>query len=215
MNPSVRLHAAYHASPPVYDRAQDYANGYVNVLRSAAAGSQHVTIASVYTFTSGSESDIQKQVGELAASAYNIIGLVTFDDDLLAVLRIADQHGLLGSGYVWLIGDTVSTSSPSSTADPEFVGAAMHGMLQLEPVPYDHAGYGRLQQTFAGLSPADCSHGAFQVASSIFQQSGARAAGRAPVGVASAGCCGLTLRTRRSSALPCPTHSIQRRGLCI
>lgn len=149
---------------------QEYAATYVHVMRSAATRSKHIQIPVVFSFNYGDAAGVEAAVARLAASKYNIIFSLVSHHDLEAMMRAADQHGLLSDSYVWLTADTLNEMSPLATSDPTFVGAAMHGMLQLEATGADNPGYERLRGVFASLAPADCNDGRFQMPASLFQQ---------------------------------------------
>ena len=62
---------------------------------------------------------------------------------------------MLESGYAWVATDTLTTSTPQDTADPDRVGRQLQGFIWLSP-SVQGAGFDRLSAVWQTLQPTDC-----------------------------------------------------------
>ena len=121
-----------------------------------------VRILTAARFTSGASSSYASAVQLLKDSGTNIFVCAAMDADLLAILQIAQQQGILGKGYVWLGAATLEGSLQYAT-DPVAAMQLLEGMFTFQASPLGTAGYSRYTASLNAQAMSECANDMFNV----------------------------------------------------
>ena len=146
-----------------------YASALIKVMQQYSVlfpGAAEMPVATSFTY--GVAADVRTGVKTLRASGMNIFVFVAFDNDVEALFEAAEAEGMLNNEYVWLTADTTTSDSPLGTADPMATARRLQGSLAVRASVTTAQGYGRLADTWASLTPSDCSNDVFQPPARIF-----------------------------------------------
>ena len=147
----------------VTDRYDLYASAYADQIREHAPTYGVAVIASP-TFIEQNEESQQEAVRTLATSRVNVFVAVVVDRDAPTLFAAADAQGLLSAGYVWIVGDALTSSAAQ--------GATMShlsGLLQFySSASASGEGFLRFKDAWGQLSTArgDCNNSIFDAVES-------------------------------------------------
>ena len=84
-----------------------FSNAYAEGLRSNAGGAGLEVVAAA-SYEMQIESTYEPAIARLRDANVNIIVAIIWNQDALGLLKLAKQYGLVGTGKVWIVPDTVA-----------------------------------------------------------------------------------------------------------
>ena len=94
----------------VFQANEEYANNYAEGMRTNA-GAAGLEVAVVASYTMQQPDTYAPAIGLLRDAGVNIIMAVAWTEDMLGLLRLAREAGILGTGFAWIVPDTLNAKN--------------------------------------------------------------------------------------------------------
>ena len=144
-----------------------YASTYTENLRRSC-DSRGLAVRVSASYTTQLPSTYGSAVNLLRDSGANIILGVLWDEDMLGLLQLAQEQGMVQSGYVWFLSNTATLSGALSHGaafglNQDASEALLVGIFTLQPSPVGTAGFARFAAEFAAQNLSECTNEHFNV----------------------------------------------------
>ena len=143
-----------------------YANGYAEGLRKNGP-TANVTVAVSASFESNDPSTHSDAVVAVKQAGVNIVIGLAFDTDFLGIAKLAQEQGIYGPGYAWILSDGTTRSAANQA--PNFglssteAASMMSGLVTFFASPAGSPGYARFLSDWSTHVDADCDNSFFDV----------------------------------------------------
>ena len=143
-----------------------YATAYAEGLRTNSVSTGLTVVASA-SYEKDLSSTYEKAVTIIRDSGVNVFVCIAWDQDLIGLLKLASEQGILTTGYVWLGGDTLSVGAAdyagSFAVSRDAALQMLDGLLTFLPSARGTAGYARYTAELQKHNISECENDFFNV----------------------------------------------------
>lgn len=135
-----------------------YGVGYSQELASLA-GNLGLTVGTAQRYTSGDEDSIRNAMTNVKQAGIRVVVVIAFAADMSAILRLSEQSGTSGRGWIWITGDAGDPFSVlDDSGDRAWAAEQLHGWLQVQPAAFAGENGPRFQRAWLSEPRATFNH---------------------------------------------------------